>query len=98
MLTAIAVVLQIFRCKDYKISWIKTWKSDVADLVLIIVALGAVEGPVTSSDARIIYNGDGAVKYVESKALNPLVPVTLIELVACVWVTEQTCSLTNLWA
>lgn len=67
-------------------------------LMLIIIALGTIEGPVASSDARIIYNGDGTVKYMESKALNPFVPIALIELVTCVWVTEQTCSLTHLWA
>lgn len=55
-----------------------------------------VERPVAGRDARVVDDGDGAVEDMEGEPVQPPVPVTLVELVAGVWVTEEACTLTHL--
>jgi hypothetical protein len=59
------------------------------------LALGTVEGPVASRDAGIVAEDDGAGEDVDGKLVDPLVVVTLVELVAVGGMSEESGSLAD---
>ncbi len=60
------------------------------------LALGPVEGPVASRDAGIVAEDDGAGEDVNGELVDPLVVVTLVELVAVGGMSEESGALANL--
>ncbi len=60
------------------------------------LALGAVERPVASRDAGIVAEDDRAGEDVNGKLVDPLVVVTLVELVAVGGMSEESGSFANL--
>lgn len=62
----------------------------------VVIARWTVEGPIASGNTRVIDDSDGTVKDVEGEPVQPSVPVTLIELIAGVRMTEEACTLAHL--